>query len=82
MRTRQGPRGIPGSGSLSAGFVTVTANTYYRWIFDADERDELAFGFAGPSSPDVAALWTKVDRALGSALQPGRRGRRTSAGSR
>lgn len=58
----QGPRGIPGSGTLSAGFVTVTENAYYRWVFDATEGDELAFSFAGPSSADVAAFWQQVGR--------------------
>jgi hypothetical protein len=61
----QGPRGIPGSGVLSAGFVTITENVYYRWVFDAQFGDEVAFGFAGPASADVAAFWQQVGRERG-----------------
>lgn len=60
MGKLQGPRGIPGTGTLSAGFVTVTENAYYRWIFGATVGDELAFGFAGPSSLSVCQLWQGV----------------------
>eukprot|EP01048_Picozoa_sp_COSAG05_P020184 COSAG05_NODE_3364_length_2113_cov_2.916584_1_plen_568_part_10 len=56
----QGPRGIPGTGTFSAGFVTVTENAYYRWIFGATVGDEVAFSFAGPSSFSVAQFWQGV----------------------
>jgi hypothetical protein len=49
MGKLQGARGLPGTGVPSAGFVSVTANTHYKWMFDAVDGDELAFGFARSS---------------------------------
>ena len=57
MGKLQGPRGVPGTGTPSAGFMTVSRSGYYRWIIDATVGDELAFGVAGPTSLDVAAMW-------------------------
>lgn len=61
----QGPRGNPGTGEISAGFMTISTRSYYRFIFYAVEGDELSFGFAGPSSRDVAGLWMAVGRERG-----------------
>eukprot|EP01047_Picozoa_sp_COSAG01_P135968 COSAG01_NODE_66297_length_270_cov_1.263158_1_plen_76_part_10 len=60
MGRLQGPRGIPGTGEISAGFMTISPRSYFRYIFNVQEQDELAFGFAASSSADVAQLWTRV----------------------
>ena len=60
MGRLQGPRGTPGTGEISAGFMTLSPRTYFRYVFYAEAGDELAFGFAGPASADVAALWIGV----------------------
>jgi hypothetical protein len=62
MGRLQGPRGVPGTGEISAGFMTLSSRSYFRYIFYAEPGDQLAFGFAGPGSSDVAALWMGVAR--------------------
>jgi hypothetical protein len=46
MGKLQGPRAAPGTNAPSAGFMSITKNSYYKWILYAEEGDELAFGFA------------------------------------
>jgi hypothetical protein len=65
MGRLQGPRGNPGTGEISAGFMTISPRSYYRFLFYAQEGDELAFGFAGPSSREVANLWLTAGRERG-----------------
>ena len=68
MGRLQGPRGVPGTGEISAGFMTLSPRSYFRYLFYAEAGDQLAFGFAGPSSSDVAALWTGVAHEHGIAV--------------
>lgn len=60
MGRLQGPRGLPGTGEISAGFMTLSPRSYFRYIFYAEAGDALSFGFAGPTSAAVAALWAGV----------------------
>ena len=38
MGKLQGPRGLLGTPACSAGFMSVSGNAYYKWIFDAAAR--------------------------------------------
>ena len=68
MGKLQGPRGLLGTPACSAGFMSVSGNAYYKWIFDAAAGEELAFGFApggSAGSGAVAALWRGVGEERG-----------------
>lgn len=64
MGKLQGPRANPGTTGASAGFMTITKNAYYKWIFYATVGDEVAFGIARgdalAGSLAVSKLWRSV----------------------
>ena len=64
MGKLQGPRANPSSVGASAGYMTITKNAYYKWIFYATAGDELAFGIvpgdATAGSLAVSKLWRTV----------------------
>jgi hypothetical protein len=60
MGKLQGAHALPASAGPSAGFMTITANGYYKYIFNAIEGDKLAFSFTGNASSDVAKTWQTV----------------------
>ena len=60
MGKLSGRRAVPTTSSPSAGYVTVTKNTCYKWIFNAEPGDELALAFASQGPVAAAATWGVV----------------------